>query len=284
MGVTQELEEAQALLASGDVQGLLRCLRAGGESLPLGEVARLVADAARLAGFGDLAQAAAAAAGSGDPVNGDPQALYDYGYACIERGASYLAVGPLTRALELAPGSAPVLSELIAALEDEGQHERAIAVLEAHEPVLQWTHRYLYVYNALMAGSLQKAADGFARLPETADTAWRPAREKVRRMLARAGAVRTVTPLDRRDPRGWHYVLTGGILASLSPWGFDAGMTGRYAYLSDSQQDCADALRRLQLILGSARMVPKSVALATDSSHCVWVACLAGRPTPGLGS
>ena len=66
MGVAGELEEAQGLLASGDIPGLLRQLRADGGALPLGEVARLVAQAARLAGFDDLAQAAAAAAGDGD--------------------------------------------------------------------------------------------------------------------------------------------------------------------------------------------------------------------------
>lgn len=48
---------AQGLLASGDVPGLLRHLRAHGEALPLGEVARLVTGAARLAGLDDLAQA-----------------------------------------------------------------------------------------------------------------------------------------------------------------------------------------------------------------------------------
>jgi len=51
-----------------------------------------------------------------------------------------------------------------------------------------------------------------------------------------------VTSLDRQDLRGWHYVLTGGILASLSPYGFDDGMTGRWAYLSDSVSRCAAAL------------------------------------------
>ena len=66
MGVTGEFEKAQGLLASGDLPGLLRYLRADGEALPLGEVARLVAGAARLAGFDDLAQAAAAAAEVGD--------------------------------------------------------------------------------------------------------------------------------------------------------------------------------------------------------------------------
>jgi hypothetical protein len=77
------------------------------------------------------------------------------------------------------------------------------------------------------------------RLPEPEDTRWEPAREKVWRMLARADVARRVTPLDLRDLRGWHYVLTGGILGCLSPWGFDAGMTGRWDHVADSPGDRA---------------------------------------------
>jgi hypothetical protein len=265
-GVAGELEEAQGLLASGDVSGLLRLLRVQGGALPLGEVARLVGEAAGLAGFDDLAQAAAAVAdGEDGPGSGDVRVLYDFGYACLERGAGYLAVRPLARALDLAPESAPVLSELVTALEQDGQHARAVAVLEEHEPTMGWVHRSQYVYNALMAGSLDKAADGFGRLPEPQDPAWAPAWEKVRRMLARAGIARTVSPLDYRDLRGWHYVLTGGVLATLSPYGFDA-MTGRWAYISDSADGCAAALARLKLILDAAGTAPKSVAVLPDRS------------------
>jgi hypothetical protein len=48
------------------VTSLLLHLRASSDELPLGEVARLVAGAARLAGFDDLAQAAAAVADGTD--------------------------------------------------------------------------------------------------------------------------------------------------------------------------------------------------------------------------
>jgi len=281
--VTEDLEKAQGLLASGDISGLLRHLRAHGEALPLGEVARLVAGAARLAEFDDLAQAASAVAEGGDGSGAeDARALYDFGYACIERGAGHLAVRPLARALELAPDAAPVLSELVAALEHDGQHVRAVAVLEEHESVMQWLHRFQYVYNALMAGDLEKAAEGFGRLPEPEDTAWTPAREKVRRMLARAGIARAVTSLDRQDLRGWHYVLTGGVLGRLSPYGFDAGMTGRWAYVSDSAEGCAAALQRLRLILDAAGTAPESAALLPDRSSRILGAAAAatlGLPT-----
>ncbi len=263
--MTEELSKAHDLLASGDVSGLLRQLRWHGDALPLAEVARLVAGAARLSEFDDLAEAAAAVAEDGDGTR-NVRALYYYGYACVERGIDHLAVRPLARALELAPDSSPVLGELVAALESDGQHARAVTVLEEHEPAMRWLNRFQYVYNAIMAGSLDKAADGFWRLPEPEDTAWTPMREKVRRMLARAVIARAVTTLDHRDLRGWHYVLTGGILGAISPYGFDAGMTGRWAYVSDSAEACAAALERLRLVLETAGAAPQSVALLPDRS------------------
>jgi hypothetical protein len=285
MDVSESLEKAQSLLASGDVAGLLAYLRTDGEALPLGEVARLVAGAAQLAGFDDLAQAGAAVASGDGSGTQDALALYHFGYACTEHGAACLAVRPLARALELAPDAAPVLSELVAALEQNGQHARAVAVLEEHDPVMQWLHRYQYVYNALIAGDLDKAAAGFRRLPEPEDAAWIPARDKVRRMLARADTARAVTPLDRQDLRGWHYVLTGGILASLSPYGFDAGMTGRWCYVSDSAAGCATALARLRLILDTSGTAPQSVALLPDRSSRILgtaAAEMLGLPTADL--
>jgi len=280
MHVIEELEKAQDLLASGDIPGLLRHLRVHGEALALDDVARLIAQAARDAEFDDLAQAASAVAEGGE--NEDPRALYDFGYACIERGVDGLAIRPLTQALELVPDAAPVLSELVAALEHEGRHAQALTVLEEHEPAMEWSNRFQYVYNALMAGSLEKAHTGFTRLPEPEDASWRPAREKVRHMLARADVAGGAASLDHQDLRGWHYVLTGGLLTSLSPYGFGAGMTGRWAYISDSAEGCAEALRRLRLILDASGADPQAVTLLPGRSNLVLgiaAAELLGVPT-----
>jgi hypothetical protein len=108
VGAAGELEETLGLLAAGDLPGRLRYLWVHAGALPLGGVARLVAGAARLAGFDDLAAAAVAVAddqdGSGPQ---DARVLYDFGLACLERGAGYLAVRPLARVLEPAPDAAP---------------------------------------------------------------------------------------------------------------------------------------------------------------------------------
>jgi hypothetical protein len=55
-------------------------------------------------------------------------------------------------------------------------------------------------------------------------------------------------------------------LAGLSPYGFDTGMIGRWAYLSDSAQGCAAALQRLRLLLDAAGTAPQAVTLLPDRS------------------
>jgi hypothetical protein len=92
----------------------------------------------------------------------------------------------------------------------------AVEALDQNEGILTWTNRFQLVYNALMARELTKAEAGFALLPVPEDESWIPARDKVRWMLERAAVVGGATALDRRDLRGWHFVLTGGLLTRLS--------------------------------------------------------------------
>jgi hypothetical protein len=258
----EEIEKAEELLAAGDVSGLMRHLRTAADGMPTAVVAALVGAAAAQVGYDDLATAAASAADTPD----EPQRLYDFGHACVGRGVDHLAIRPLSEALALAPDVVPILSELVAALEGAGRHAAAVSVLEEHETILRWPNRFQLVYNAIMAGELAKAETGFALLPVPDEDHWAPARDKVRWMLERAAVVRDLTPLDGKDLRGWHFVLTGGVLAGLAPWGFDQGMTGRWAYTSDSLDRCAEGLRRLGVVLRAAEVVPESVSLLPDRS------------------
>jgi hypothetical protein len=215
------------------------------------------------------------------------KALYDFGCECAGHEIGYLAVRPLARALALAPDAPQVLGELVTALEQDGQHARAVSVLEKHASVTGWIHRYQYVYNALMAGSPEKAREGLRQLTVPVDAAWIPARERVRHMLARAGVTRAVNPLDYQNLRGWHYTLAGGVLACLSPHGFHTGMTGRWGFLADSEQECAFALRRLRLVLDAAGAVPEHVALLPDRSSRILglaAAAVLGLPAADFNS
>lgn len=252
------LLKAWESLDSGDIPGALRQLRSDTDDLPLAEVALVVARAAEAAGFDDLKSAADALAARPDR----PQELYDFGYACVERGVAYLAVPALREALRLVPGSKAALRELVSAYEREERHGEAVEVLAAHESELaDWPDRYLLVHNALMAGDLELARRRHALLTEPEDPQWAPARARQNRMLERAAAV---GPLDRTDLRGWQYVLGGTVLGTLSPYGFGAGMSGRYAWLQDTYDQCLRGLSRLKVVLEAAAVRPTSVSLLPD--------------------
>ena len=256
-----ELLKAWESLDQGDVPGALRQLRHASEPQPLAETALVVGRAADAAGFGDLKEAAAALADRPDQA----KQLYDYGYACVERGVSYLAIPALREALRLAPGSTAVLRELVSAYEREERHRDAVDVLAAHEDGLaDWPDRYLLVFNAVLAGDLDLARRQHALLPAPDDDIWLGARDRQNRVLARAASAGAASPLDHADLRGWQYVMGGTVLGTLSPFGLDAGMAGRYAWLQDTYDQCLHGLLRLKSVLEAAEVRPASVSLLPD--------------------
>jgi hypothetical protein len=191
----------------------------------------------------------------------DVQALYDLGYQLIEQGLPGVAATALSRANVLFPNQAPILAELAAALDRDFRcREAAEALRDAPELVeSDFVCRYLLAYNSLMTGDLDEPGRLLPGLlgasdPDHVFMTWR-----IEGMLARAAAVRGVTALDDRDLRGWHFVVTGGILLHLSPHGFDEGMSGRYAYTQDSPDRCLEAIRRLATVLDAWEVRPARV-------------------------
>ncbi|WP_329458712.1 tetratricopeptide repeat protein [Streptomyces sp. NBC_01497] len=258
---TPELLECWELLDAGDVPGALRRLRAGAETLPLAEMALVVRRAAEAAGFDDLGSAAGTLAGA--PRSG--LALHRFGYACAERGPPWMSVPALREALRLNPDLLAVVRELVAAYERQGRHREATDLLMRYEDRFQeWPDGHLLVVNALMAGDLAPARDRAEVLPDPVDPRWAPARERQRRMLARAASVARTSALDATDLRGWQFVLGGTVLGTLSPFGFEAGMNGRYAWLQDTYGQCLRGLLRLGALLESAGVAPRSVSLLPD--------------------
>ncbi|MFG3046385.1 tetratricopeptide repeat protein [Streptomyces sp. NPDC048241] len=256
-----ELQDAWAALDSSDVPGALRLLRGAAEEAPLAEVALVVERAATAADFTDLAEAASALTGG----SREPRPLFRFGYACIERGVPFLAIPALRVALREAPDSLAIMRELVSAYEREGRHREAADELARYEGRFEeWPDRYLLVFNSLMAGDLEAARRHHAPLGDPEDPVWQPTRERQNLMLRRAADAERAGPLDRTDLRGWQYVLGGTVLGTLSPYGFDAGMTGRYAFLQDEEEQCLRGLLRLRALLEATGVRPRSVSLLPD--------------------
>ena len=211
----------------------------------------------------------------------DAQALYDLGYQLIEQSLHDLAATVLTRANACAPGQVGILEELVTAFEGMGTHFEAVRVLQG-VPKLVEEHfmlRYLLAFNALMSGDLDEPRRLLPRLAVLCTPPPDAPAEKVlfletlvgriREFLARADAVRAVTPLDFKDLRGWQFVITGSVLLHLSPYGFDEGMTGRYAFLQDSEQTCLEGIQRVQAVLTQTGRTPPRVFILPDRDSAI---------------
>ncbi len=146
--------------------------------------------------------------------------------------------------------------------------------------------RYLYAFNAAMAGELAIVRDALPSLrPDSEDGVGMAA--SIEAIVERAERVGGVLPLDARDLRGWHYVLSGSLLAHHSPFGFDAPMRGRYGWLKDSVERIAFGLDRLAPL---ARAVGAPCVYAPPGrSHEVLATAVAARlglplaPWPAIG-
>jgi hypothetical protein len=161
-------------------------------------------------------------------------------------------------------------------------------VLEQHPAHLERSFlcRYLLAFNAAMAGRLELTRAALPTLaPDNSDEEAMEA--TLAGIVARADQVDGVTVLDDRDLRGWHYVLTGGLLLHQSPYGFDEPMHGRYAWLGDSIARVATGVERLAALVHDLAL--PCVYAPPGRSHEILASAVATRlglpiaPWPAIG-
>lgn len=298
MPVDDEAAAIERMIANGDDRGAFVKLRERlgwphGKTVETADLPRwlgLVAELAVRRGAEPLADLATAAVRDPD----SPDRLYDLGYTLIDAGAPDIAASILWRCLALVGESEEVVCELVSALESALAYRDALTVLDEH-PQLRtrsFLCRYLYAFNAAMAGRIDVTREA---LPELAPDS--PEAElmagTIAGIVARADRVGQATTLDTNDLRGWHYVLTGGLLLHQSPYGFHEPMHGRYAWLADSVDRIATGLDRLVgLVRGLGlpcvyappgrghEIVARAAAAKLDLPLVPWPAV--GVPAPGL--
>jgi len=244
------------------------------------------------AGRGSEPLAELAAAVVADPDA--PDALYDLGYALIDAGAPAIAATLLARCLAIVGDSEEVVTELVSALESSLAYADAFALLERHVALRDrsFLARYLYAFNAAMSGRVDITRAVLPTLvPDNSET--EALHATIAGMVERADRVTGVCPLDATDLRGWHYVLTGGLLTHRSPYGFDDPMHGRYAWLADSLQRINTGIQRLVALVAD-RALPciyappgtgnevLAAAIATKLGIPVAPWPAVGVPAPGL--
>ncbi len=209
----------------------------------------------------------------------DPNALYAFGYELIEQGLPAIAATVLSRANRLVPGQEALVTELVAALEQAGSHDAACRVLQQVPALLDTSFicRYLLAFNAIMTGDLTEPRRRLPTLLQTTDETERFMAARITRMLARADALQSVSPLDNTDLRGWHLVLTGSLLLHLSPYGFDEGMHGRYAYVQDNLGLWHEGIERLSAVLTAWQIQPPRIFALPDRESAVLAQAASNR-------
>jgi len=297
-----ELAAVTALIAAGDDRAAFGKLRAR-LGWPRGK------DAADLAAWigvlGTLAERRGAdqLAGLAREVVRDPDSpdrLYELGYALIDASASSIAASVLWRCMALVGDSEQVVCELVSALETSLAHADAFAVLAEREALRAHSFmcQYLYAFDAAMAGKLDVTREALAELRADLDHDDPPNEHgamvnAIAAITGRADRVAGACTLDAADLRGWHYVLTGGLLAHQSPYGWPDPMRGRYAWLQDSHARIATGIDRLGPLAAAAQapcvyappgraheIVARAVALRLGLPLMPWPTI--GVPAPGI--
>lgn len=199
---------------------------------------------------------------------GDVDGAYDLAYTLYEHRLHGFAATVLERALRLSPDDPRLLAELATNLEMVMANRRAFELLAAAPRALAAAPicRYLMGFHAIMCGAIDEAREVLDEFGDHVPEDVAGAVALLEGMVLRAERLRARGGLGAKDLRGWHLALNGSILLHLSPYGFDEGMTGRYAMIGDGYPLCHEAIERLRIVLEATGTMPPRVFSLPDRS------------------
>lgn len=137
---------------------------------------------------------------------------------------------------------------------------------------------YFHAFSSIMSGDLAAAREDeivLRRLYREQPVSDDLGIGRIEQMLKRAESIEHVSDLDEWDLRGWHYVITGGLLLHLAPEGWES-MRGRWGFVQDDYPRCRKALERLDRVLNMWHLADLPV-LSVDDSASIALAWAAQR-------
>lgn len=154
-----------------------------------------------------LTEALAAAAAAPD----DPNAIFEAASQLVERHSPRLASALLTRAWHAHPTQWKLLHELVAALELQGRHAVAVALLRepAAQPDAGFLVRYLYAFNSILVDDVTTARQVTRALDPRGNDRHEFMVARLEDLLRRADFVGAITGDRERQ-----FVHTGSLLIS----------------------------------------------------------------------
>ena len=271
------LADAATQRTEGDWRMAARTLRLAAEAKGLSSdderLSRMLELLSQIASDAGLAELAELSTGARDL---EPQSLYDLAHQLVDVGLEPIGATLLIRVDQDVPDNPDVVTELAMILGQSNRHADARDLLVANPSVL--THlwpRYLLCLSAISALDLATAR-AEATFDEPKDESEAMAIAHIKGILDRIEEVRAAGfTLDETDLRGWHYAMNGSVLLHLSPYGFEEGMVGRYAYTQDSPEAIRRELGRLTEVLQQTGQVPTCLFVAPDRGSRIVGAALA---------
>ena len=226
----------------------------------------------------------------------DENLLFDLSYALYDQGLFPFSATLLSRANAVAPSSPKILAELATTFEMMMLYHQARTVLEASPDALKNSAflRYLHGFHTLMSGDVESAREILDEVLQTDEDDVLSAAGQLEGMVIRAEELKKKGHLGEQDLRGWHLALNGSLLLQLSPFGFDDGMNGRYAFLNDSYGLCHEGCMRLKQFLDEAKFDVERVYYIAERSSEILARAMAkildkplvewgdGKEKPGL--
>lgn len=180
----------------------------------------------------------------------DAELLVALSSVMIEYEAAGIGAMFLARAARIVPTEYRIRDFLALTLMNQRNHVAAANALRSTPAYLE-NHpsgQYILARALLWQGDSRGAsAQWRLALPPT-NTYEQQQYEQVEGFLQRVDAYETLRQLDGRDLRGWHFVLTGGILLHCSPFGSEV-MNGRYGMLFDHAALQLECIQRVAALL-----------------------------------